>query len=394
MAGDADAARAAAEAEADAARAAGVAAAEAAAADRIAELELALEAANSGDGPVEIPDAFSARMGLIGGDRDLSYRDDLQEIKGVGPKMESMLNSQGLTTFYQVALLDDEAVDALEGRIDSFPGRIRRDNWVPQAARLHFGIHNEDISGSTTIAELEGDDKDIQIQALEASIDGKDLRIIELEAELEAMKAAPPAPPANDPGPDAFTARLEAVAAERQFGYRDDLKEISGVGPKMESMLNSQGLTTFYQVALLDDEAVDALEGRIDSFPGRIRRDNWVPQAARLHYGVHDEDISSRVVIAETEQDAFTAALAAQQMADEEAGTASNYVDNLQEISGVGPKMNRLLNGNGLYTFLQVSRLDDEAVDALNDRLEFFPGRIRRDEWVRQAGELHQQHHG
>ena len=56
--------------------------------------------------------------------------------------------------------------------------------------------------------------------------------------------------------------------------------------------------------------------------------------------------------------------------------------------------MEKLLNSNGLKTFLQVSLLDDAGVSALNDRLEFFPGRILRDDWVGQAGSLHSEHHG
>lgn len=65
-------------------------------------------------------------------------------------------------------------------------------------------------------------------------------------------------------------------------GPADDLKRISGVGPKLEAMLNDQGITTFAQLAELDDEGVDALQERLTQFPGRIRRDDWVEQAKRL----------------------------------------------------------------------------------------------------------------
>ncbi len=68
-------------------------------------------------------------------------------------------------------------------------------------------------------------------------------------------------------------------------GPADDLKRISGVGPKLEQMLNEQGITTFRQLAALSEDDVDALQSRLPQFPGRIRRDDWVNQAAQLAQG-------------------------------------------------------------------------------------------------------------
>ncbi|CAN5430677.1 hypothetical protein BH23ACT9_BH23ACT9_09900 [soil metagenome] len=65
-------------------------------------------------------------------------------------------------------------------------------------------------------------------------------------------------------------------------GPADDLKRISGIGPKLERMLNEQGITTFRQLADMSDSDVDALQQRLSQFPGRIRRDSWVEQAGRL----------------------------------------------------------------------------------------------------------------
>ena len=411
--------------------------------------------------PIEVGDRdpFALRMAAVGAEREVDYRDDLTEISGVGPKMSSMLEENGLRTFYQVALLDDRAVDALEARVEAFPGRIRRDDWVPQAAGLHLKHHGEDLSKRVTI---------------------------EPSPERKALAAAGHA--------DFFEARLAAVAAERDLGYEDELTEISGVGPKMRSLLQENGLRTFYQVALLDDASVDDLESRIDTFPGRVRRDDWVPQAGVLHHQHHNEDLGSRVTIpwyngispgrnagldarlaevngsrqtqyrddlrtidgvdkatatklndvgittyyqlamlddssvdeldgrlgvkagrvrnqnwvpqaAQRHFESHDEALYelvqvegvytddfARQMAENARGRKFNYVDDLKLISGVGPKMEKLLHSAGLTTFLQVSLLKGPGIGALNDRLEFFPGRIERDDWVGQAAKLHTLH--
>lgn len=61
--------------------------------------------------------------------------------------------------------------------------------------------------------------------------------------------------------------------------------------------------------------------------------------------------------------------------------------DDFETITGIGPFTQRKLNALGLYTFRQLAALTDDDVDAVNDAIEFIPGRIRRDEWVRQAQE-------
>jgi predicted flap endonuclease-1-like 5' DNA nuclease len=95
------------------------------------------------------------------------------------------------------------------------------------------------------------------------------------ELVVQAESAAPPSPaPLPDPPHGPFT--------QAPDGPPDDLKRISGVGPKLEQLLNEQGITTFAQIAGLSDADVDRLQQRMPQFPGRIRRDDWVGQAARL----------------------------------------------------------------------------------------------------------------
>lgn len=62
----------------------------------------------------------------------------------------------------------------------------------------------------------------------------------------------------------------------------DDLKLISGVGPKMEEKLHEIGIYTFEQVSKMTDKEYDLLDSIIDEFPGRAKRDDWAGQAAKL----------------------------------------------------------------------------------------------------------------
>jgi predicted flap endonuclease-1-like 5' DNA nuclease len=65
--------------------------------------------------------------------------DDLQRLKGVGPKLAAQLNANGITRYDQLARLTGNEVAILDGRMGAFSGRIARDRLVEQACYLERG---------------------------------------------------------------------------------------------------------------------------------------------------------------------------------------------------------------------------------------------------------------
>jgi len=61
--------------------------------------------------------------------------DDLMEIKGIGPELQKVLNSAGITKFEHLAGLKPGQVDQIEAALD-FKGRISREQWIEQAQQL------------------------------------------------------------------------------------------------------------------------------------------------------------------------------------------------------------------------------------------------------------------
>ncbi|MEM7195296.1 MAG: hypothetical protein AAF402_10120 [Pseudomonadota bacterium] len=88
------------------------------------------------------------------------------------------------------------------------------------------------------------------------------------------------------------------VGLDAPDGEADDLKRISGVGPVIEKTLNGLGIYHFRQVAAFTPDNVKWVDNFID-FPGRIDREGWVDQAARLDSG-QSTDFSSRYDKGET----------------------------------------------------------------------------------------------
>lgn len=84
--------------------------------------------------------------------------------------------------------------------------------------------------------------------------------------------AAKKKPAAKSTGPE----RLK-----KPMGTADDLKLISGVGPKLEKTLNDLGFWHFSQIAKWKKADVAIVDDEL-SFKGRIERDEWIKQAKVL----------------------------------------------------------------------------------------------------------------
>ena len=68
--------------------------------------------------------------------------------------------------------------------------------------------------------------------------------------------------------------------------------------------------------------------------------------------------------------------------------------DDLKLIVGVGPVLERMLQQLGVATYRQIARWTERDIDDFDARLPEFHGRVRRDDWVTQARELHLSKYG
>ncbi|MBG1231844.1 NADH-quinone oxidoreductase subunit NuoE [Aestuariivirga litoralis] len=107
-------------------------------------------------------------------------------------------------------------------------------------------------------------------------------------AKAPAKKVAPAkkAAPVKSAGPELL---------KKPRGKADDLKLIWGVGPSFEKLLNKVGVWHFDQVASWKSADIDHVDALLKGFHGRIRRDDWVPQAKKLAKGWRpDNDVGEK----------------------------------------------------------------------------------------------------
>ncbi|HKL45521.1 MAG TPA: NADH:ubiquinone oxidoreductase [Roseovarius sp.] len=123
--------------------------------------------------------------------------------------------------------------------------------------------------------------------------------VLDGEKELAARKgewtygdeAQPAASAATDE--DDVGTRPAALSAPKG-GQADDLKQIKGVGPKLEKLCNELGFYHFDQIAGWGPDEVAWVDANLKGFKGRVSRDNWVAQATTLAAGGETE-FSKRV---------------------------------------------------------------------------------------------------
>ena len=166
---------------------------------------------------------------------------------------------------------------------------------------------------------------------------------------------------------------------------KDDLQVIKGIGPFIEEKLNALGITTYRQIANMTAKLEDEVNEAIEFFPGRVKRDQWVAQA-KILLGMNVKLDEKALKEAEELE---RIAQKAESIDFDTLGVATfDQKDDLQIIKGIGPFIAEKLYALGIYTFAQVGNMTPKIEEEVNKAIEFFPGRVKRDEWAKQAKEL------
>lgn len=170
-------------------------------------------------------------------------------------------------------------------KIDQLEQRIAQ---LPKAEKVDLNPVSHKIDRlEQRIGRMPAPDK-IDLQPID-----RRLRGIETEIARVSKKVERPAKVKTASAPRKKAATSRRARAERRpgeptilsaalYGKKDDLKQISGVGPKLERLLNRNGVYYFWQVASWSRQDIDVIDKRLDAFKGRISRDNWVTQAKQL----------------------------------------------------------------------------------------------------------------
>jgi predicted flap endonuclease-1-like 5' DNA nuclease len=190
-----------------------------------------------------------------------------------------------------------------------------------------------------------------QLDALTRDRDEQRRRVVALE---QRIASTPPPPPAVAPAPTVVHMRRESDAQALTV-LRDRLGQLDSVARLQAERLADLGQALREKDQLLETLKQQAEQARVTTKP--VKTPPGVPPPGEL--------LSARP--AET--------------------------DRLQAISGIGPVLERVLNDLGIYRFGQLARLTPDNIEWLASRIDWFPQRIQREDWVGQARRLHGEIH-
>ncbi len=144
--------------------------------------------------------------------------------------------------------------------------------WIEETKSIQIKIGQ--LRGRATSF---GADKQATVSAHLSELDGSSVSLMEILRKAKAAKVA-------------------GIAKIRRKGYekgvRDDLKEIVGVGPVLEKVLNEANVWTFKEIALWTAADIAKAHETLGSFQGgRIEREDWVSQCKQLHLQHYGEDV-------------------------------------------------------------------------------------------------------
>lgn len=181
------------------------------------------------------------------------------------------------------------------------------------------------------------------------------LAVAELDTE---PKPKPKAKPKTKAKPKAKSTPKPKIAAA--VGKPDDLTRIKGIGPQLNDLCLSLGVSRFDQIAKWKKADIAEVDQYL-KMKGRIDRDDWVGQAKVLAKGGTAPKGKPKIA------------------------AAVGKPDDLKRIKGIGPKLEKLCNSLGVKRWDQIGAWKAADVKEVDGHLGSFQGRIQRDEWVKQA---------
>ena len=272
--------------------------------------------------------------------------DDSNEIKSLEAKLTALSDEKGNLQKQYNALLadsydDSNEIKALEAKLAALSGE--KDSLQKQYNALladSYDDSNEIKSLEAKLAALSGEKDSLQKQynALLADSYDDSNEIKALEAKLTALSGEK----------DSLQKQYNALLADSY----DDSNEIKALEAKLAECEASKAQMNRHVISEGEQSFMSSLKPADLEEYMRLRN-----KAANLNFG--------RIGLASFAER-----------------------DDLQLLKGVGPFIERKLFAVGIYTFRQIANFTEEDEDMVNDAIEFFPGRIRRERWCEQSSDL------
>jgi predicted flap endonuclease-1-like 5' DNA nuclease len=277
--------------------------------------------------------------------------DNLKKVEGVGPKIEKLLQKDGINTFKKLSRASQKK---LNGILDS--------------AGPRFSMH--DPTTWPEQAGLAADGKWDRLEKLQDRLDGgrgKSKKTKSAKARFKkttAKKATKKKTRSAKASVKSKSKRQTKASTKRNsrsngsvsrvassmVAKKDDLTKVEGIGPAIEKLLNNAGVHSFNDLAKSNAAAL-----------------NKILDAAGPRFNIHDpKSWPKQSGLAAKGKWGELEALQDELMGGRTGGFAGES-DDLTRIEGIGPKIQELLNDAGLNSFSDVAVATAKKINAILD---------------------------
>ena len=215
-----------------------------------------------------------------------------------------------------------------------------------------------------------------ELVRMESSISAQQVTIEDLNDQIQALRTkdqqstqeesetvvSPPPPVMETPREEPALEPIDAVA-EMQSAFNAALQRLSAIEEKLQRM--------------------ESENERLRSQATQIQPEERSMAAVEQLFEMEEEDEDA---VVEGAREYIRQALGSVLPV-----AVESQKDDLQKIQGIGPFLEKQLNELGLYTYEQISKLNETQIEQLTTAIRFFPGRILKDDWVGQATRLYGQ---
>ncbi|MEZ4907722.1 MAG: helix-hairpin-helix domain-containing protein [Saprospiraceae bacterium] len=149
----------------------------------------------------------------------------------------------------------------------------------------------------------------------------------------------------------------------------DNLQVVEGIGPKMNDLLNNNGIVTWANLASKDATYLRTMLDKEGNKYSMIDPSTWAEQAALARDGKWDELIAMQKTLDAGRTNQVSAETDSKvEKIMVKLGILKRYnQDDLKAVEGIGPKIEELLHNAGIKTWLQLSNTSVESIQKILD---------------------------
>lgn len=302
--------------------------------------------------------------------------DDLKRIEGIGPKIERILNKKGIYTFEQLRKTESDTLKRFiviedirfeKNETESWPhqaGMAEKGQWEELSIYQEFMEYNEsdEINASLKTTKIAKDLPDInQIEIVSGVItsdkDFKDPASLENKSQKTNKEVS---------SINRDHIKLLDNEPDLKEIEKDDLKKIDGIGPKIEAVLNRNGIYTFDKLHKTDR---NTLKRYLDHAGPQFKMHepaSW-PHQAGMAAREEWSDLKTYQEFMDNGRGTPSETESASSPSPSLYIKSVNDKDDLKKIEGIGPKIEILLQEAGIDTFEKLKNKDRDTLKAILD---------------------------